>query len=80
MLSVAIQTQVTLGVPTRRYSIVCDFVMKWDDMEYTGHRKFFYVLVVVPEVLFMCVHVSQQVGGVTVAWRSWVFLQCSTTS
>ena len=40
-----------------------DFVMKWDDMEYTGHRKFFYVFVVVPEVLFMVRshNVSQQV-------------------
>ena len=40
-----------------------DFVMTWDDMEYTGHRKFFYVLVVVPEVLFMLRshNVSQQV-------------------
>ena len=78
-LYVAIQTQVTLGDPTRRYSIVRDFVMKWDDMEYTGHRKFFYVLVVVPEVLFMLRshNVSQQVR-----WRDgcWVFLQCSRTS
>ena len=41
-----------------------DFVMKWVDMEYTGHRIFFYVFVVVPEV-------SQQFGGVTVAWPSW---------
>ena len=40
-----------------------DFVMKWDDMEYTGHRNFFYVLVVVPEELFMLRshNVSQQV-------------------
>ena len=48
-LYVAIQTQITFGVPTRRYFIVRDFVMKWDDMVYTGHRNFFYVLVVEPE-------------------------------
>ena len=45
----AIQTQITLGIPTWRYFIVRDFVMKWDDMVYTGHRNFFYVLVVEPE-------------------------------
>ena len=68
-----IQTQVTLGVPTRRYSIVRDFVMKWDDMEYTGHRIFFYVFVVVPEV-------SQQVRWRDGCLAKLVFLQCSRTS
>ena len=48
-LYVAIQTQIMCGVPTRRYFIVRDFVMKWDDMVHTRHRNFFYVLVVEPE-------------------------------
>ena len=51
--------------------------MKWDDMEYTGHRTFFYVFVVVPEVLFMLRshNVSQQVR-----WRNGRFAKLGLLS